>query len=354
MNALKAFLKEESVKKVFAIALLLALLFSLKSMLNLFLLTFMFGYIFYSLQSFIYNKLHKFVPIKRGAITVAIYGILTLGIGFLIYRYVPMLVKQLIGVAKQVSSFQLDSLSGKLNPHVYAMIKQIKFDQYLQQGGNGLMQTVTHVGAFSLEIFLALILSFFFLMEKEEIIKFGKKFEQSKVSFLYQQYKYYGKNFLNSFGKVLHVQILIALINSVLSIIGLSVMGFSNVLGLGFMIFILGLIPVAGVIVSFVPLSIIAFQIGGVMKILAVVVMIIVIHALESYVLNPKLMSMNTKLPVFFTFITLLISEHFLGIWGLLVGIPLMMFFMDIIHIKEFPSSSTKEGSISNGINIEK
>jgi HAE1 family hydrophobic/amphiphilic exporter-1 len=63
-----------------------------------------------------------------------------------------------------------------------------------------------------------------------------------------------------------------------------------------------------------IPLSIIAFKIGGIVKVIEVLVMIAVLHALESYVLNPKLMSMKTKLPVFLTFIILLIGEHLMGI----------------------------------------
>jgi predicted PurR-regulated permease PerM len=117
-------------------------------------------------------------------------------------------------------------------------------------------------------------------------------------------------------------------------------MGFPQALGLGFMIFILGLIPVAGVLISLIPLCIIAFNIGGFVKIIEVIVMIVVLHSLESYILNPKLMSSKTKLPVFLVFIILLFSEHYLGVWGLLFGIPLFIFLLDVldINIQEKPN----------------
>jgi len=50
--------------------------------------------------------------------------------------------------------------------------------------------------------------------------------------------------------------------------------------------------------------------------------------------LNPKLMSAKIELPIFFTFIILIVSEHFLGVWGLLVGIPLFMFLLDLLDVK--------------------
>ncbi|WP_278342584.1 AI-2E family transporter, partial [Parageobacillus thermoglucosidasius] len=98
--------------------------------------------------------------------------------------------------------------------------------------------------------------------------------------------------------------------------------------------FFLGLIPVAGVIISLFPLCFIAYSIGGIMKVVYILIMIAVIHALEAYVLNPKLMSSKTNLPVFYTFIVLIFSEHFFGVWGLILGIPVFVFILDVLGVK--------------------
>ena len=139
---------------------------------------------------------------------------------------------------------------------------------------------------------------------------------------------------MQSFGKVIQTQITISFINCVLSIIMLSILGFPQIFGLGFMIFVLGLIPVAGVIVSLIPLAIIAFTIGGFKMIIYILVLVAILHALESYILNPKLMSQKTKLPVFYTFVVLIVSEHILGIWGLIIGIPIFIFILDVLEVK--------------------
>ncbi|MDL0236159.1 AI-2E family transporter, partial [Clostridioides difficile] len=130
------------------------------------------------------------------------------------------------------------------------------------------------------------------------------------------------------------VQVMIAFINSVVSMIFLGFMGFPQIWALGFMIFVLGLIPVAGVIVSLIPLTVIAFNTGGITKVFGVLLMICIVHAVETYILNPKLMSNRTKLPVCFVFIILLVGEHYLGVWGLLIGVPIFMFLMDILGVK--------------------
>lgn len=100
------------------------------------------------------------------------------------------------------------------------------------------------------------------------------------------------------------------------------------------MIFVLGLIPVAGVIISLIPLCTIAFSIGGFIKVIYVLVMVVVLHSLEAYLLNPKLMASKTNLPMFYTFIVLIFSEHFFGVWGLIVGIPTFVFLLDILDVK--------------------
>ena len=44
-------------------------------------------------------------------------------------------------------------------------------------------------------------------------------------------------------------------------------------------------------------------------------------------------MSAKTNLPIFYTFMILIFSEHFLGIWGLIIGIPIFIFFLDVLDV---------------------
>ena len=147
---------------------------------------------------------------------------------------------------------------------------------------------------------------------------------------------FFGRKFLSSFGKVIEVQIVIATINGILSTIGLWIIGFPHLLGFGMMVMLLGLIPVAGVIISLVPLSIVAFNNGGLVQVVYVLIMIALLHAFEAYILNPKLMSSKTKLPIFYTLSILIVSEHIAGVLGLIVGIPVFMFILDVIEVPYF------------------
>jgi len=64
-----------------------------------------------------------------------------------------------------------------------------------------------------------------------------------------------------------------------------------------------------------------------------VVIFILLLHGFEAYILNPKLMSRKTRLPVCFVFLILLIGEHYLGVWGLLIGVPVFIFLMTAFNV---------------------
>ena len=114
----------------------------------------------------------------------------------------------------------------------------------------------------------------------------------------------------------------------------LAFMRMPQIIALGLMVFVLSLIPVAGVIISLIPLSIIAYSVGGLRYVIYIFIIIMVIHAIEAYVLNSKFMASKTELPIFYTFLVLLVAERFWGTWGLIVGVPIFTFLLDVLDVK--------------------
>lgn len=211
------------------------------------------------------------------------------------------------------------------------------------------LKNITNIGKIIMQILISLILSLFILLEKNRIIEFTAKFKDSKIGALYDELHYFSRIFIRSFGKVIEAQFIIAAVNCVLSVIALSIMGFPHLIALGIMLFILGLVPVAGVIISLIPLSIIAYSIGGLMYIVYILVIVMVLHAIEAYS-KSKAYVRKTDLPIFYTFMVILFSEHFLGVWGLIIGIPLFMFLLDILGV----TSSEDPGKKSMKVPTEK
>ena len=344
MEFLKDFFNRTYVRRILIFALIGGLLYLMKDLLSLFLLTFLFIYVVNSAQKFLYKHIKRIFPINRIIIIVLLYTVFLIFLVAALYIYVPVIVKETIAIFNKISLLYKNALSNHsgnffVDSIVY-IIRRIDLSTYYNSGSRLALSMLKDVGIFSMFTFFATILSMFFMLEKGKILSFVHGFRDSKISWLYDEISYFGVKFTNSFGKVIQTQILISLINTILSTFSLWLLGFPNLFGLSAMIFILGLVPVGGVFISLIPLATIAFNIGGVQKVVYILILIVILHSLECYILNPKLMSEKTKLPVFFTFLVLIISEHFMGAWGLIIGIPITMFILDVLDI--VPDQSEK------------
>jgi predicted PurR-regulated permease PerM len=321
--------------RVITVVVLVLMLVTLWFMLNLAIVIFILTFVFFHLQKYAQYGLGKtrLPKIPDGVVLLVIYlVVLGLVIWFSIY-YTPILVKQITDIARSFSHFDFEALLEDLDPGLRSLAGQIDVNEYVGRAGQLLLSGLSSAGSFILNLLLAVLLSFLLLLEKEKIFRIGKTIETSRISFIYRYFILFAGSFCYTFGKVMKVQVLIAAINCAVSMVYLTITGFPNILALGIMIFILGLIPVAGAFISLIPLTIIAFNVGGLFKIVEVLIMIAVIHCLEAYFLNPKLMSQRTLLPVSIVFLVLIVAERYLGMWGMLIGVPLFVYVLNVLNV---------------------
>jgi predicted PurR-regulated permease PerM len=328
-------LQSTSFKRISIFVLLALAIYAMKSMINLILLTFIFTFLMDRLVQFIERK----IPLNRKLIVVISYASIVGLLSYGLVMYLPMIAGEITALIKQLTAFYTTKHDNIVLNYVMSRMEEIKISSYLEQGFTFVLKYFTDISKIGLQILLALLLSLFFLLEKPRLIEFTKKFRTSKVAPIYSEIEFFGRKFVGTFGKVIEAQLIIAVVNCILTTISLWILDFPQLGGLSILIFILGLIPVAGVIISLFPLAIIAYSIGGLIKVLYVGIAIMIIHGIETYILNPNLMSSKTNLPVFYTFIVLIFSEHFFGVWGLIVGIPVFVFLLDVLEVTESKKS---------------
>lgn len=325
-----SWLKDRVNLKWIIMLFIIGLLFFFANALNFLLLTFIFTYLAYTIFEKVLHILPQ--PLKRPKLLlILIYTFILVVVGITGYRYLPSAMHQLSAIVVQSSSFNIELYRDMIPESIYRFILNLDMEGILEDIGGTILEKTGDVSTFLLEAFMALLLSFFFILEIDKIKIFCKSFKTIQTEKVYNQVVLFGSSFLNTFGLAIKVQIIISTINTVLSVIGLLFLGFPNILGLAIMIFFLGLMPVIGVVISLIPLSIIAFQIGGFMYVVYIFSMVMIIHAIESYFLNPKLYSITMKLPIFFTFMVLMVGELLFGAWGLVIGIPLFVFIVEMI-----------------------
>jgi len=103
---------------------------------------------------------------------------------------------------------------------------------------------------------------------------------------------------------------------------------------LSVIVFVCSFIPVLGVFISTTPIVLVALNAGGPSLSVAAVVMIIVIHAIEAYVLNPLVYGRHLKLNPVLTLIILFVAYHAFGLWGMLLGVPVARYFIhDVLGV---------------------
>lgn len=316
--------------KWITVIIIIAILFFLENALNFLLLTFIFTYLGYT----VFTKILSVLPpvLKRPKILLAMmYSCILMIVVTAGYRYMPVAIQQFSAIIVQGSSFNIALYEEFLPEQLYEFIRNLDMDGILKDFGAKILGASAGFSTFLLEAFVAILLSFFFILELGKIKAFSRTLRTPSTAHVYDQLVQFGGSFLNTFGLAIKVQLMISTVNTLLSLIGLIILGFPNIIGLAIMIFFLGLMPVVGVVISLIPLSIIAFQIGGPMYVMYMFIMIMIIHAIESYFLNPKLYSITLKLPIFYTFIVLMVSELLFGAWGLVIGIPMFVFILELI-----------------------
>ncbi|EGD48262.1 protein of unknown function UPF0118 [Ruminiclostridium papyrosolvens DSM 2782] len=334
MTDFKSILSKKITKRVLILAGFALLVYFLRGMANMFLLTFIFAYLGYTAQSYVFKKTKIINSRLLKVIIIFFYLVAVTSAVLILYKYIPVIISELKTLVEQATTFYNTTYENKTLNYIISLSKEIKISSYIRDNFEVLYKSISNLGKIGFDFVMAIVLSLFFILEKNRIVRFTSGFKNSKLSAVYDELSFFGRKFLQSFGKVIQTQITISFINAILSMIMLYFLKFPQIFGLGFMIFILGLVPVAGVVISLLPLSMIALRIGGPSMIIYVLVLVAILHALESYILNPKLMSQKTKLPVFYTFVVLIVSEHILGIWGLIIGIPIFIFILDVLEVK--------------------
>lgn len=335
MSVWKKFLANVELRRFVVLVLIIFVLWLVRSVLSLILLTFIFSFLVIQVVNFI----RRWVPISAPLLVLLLYA----GVIYLMYlaitNYLPVIAEQTVKMVDSVYRFY-QKPDQSTNQLFHWLNQYISTSEVMHQFKNGMsvaLTYLTNVGNMGITFLMSLLLSFFFTVDRHKMYQFSSLFLTSHYAWLFQDIYFFAKKFVNTFGIVIETQVLIAFVNTMITTIGLAMMHFPQLPTLAIMIFVLSLVPVAGVIISCVPLSLIGYSIGGIQDVVYILLMILAVHALETYVLNPKLMSSRTKIPTFYTFVVLLAGDHLFGTWGLIVGIPIFTFLLDILGVQQLP-----------------
>jgi predicted PurR-regulated permease PerM len=144
---------------------------------------------------------------------------------------------------------------------------------------------------------------------------------------------------------VVRGQLMICVVNGVLSAIGFYIAGLAYWPVLALIATVLSIIPIFGAFLSSVPAVAIGLQ-QGIGVSVFVLVWIIGIHQIEANLLNPKIMGDAAKVHPVLIIFALLAGEHFFGFIGALLAVPTLSILQSLfLHFRMIalgiPASST-------------
>ncbi len=357
--------------KAISYGILLLILFSFSDFIIIFFLTFIFAYLFYSIAKFLKEKVEDIICKKLKSnssktifkkyfslnlIIVIEYFLFLLIFISIISGAVPKIQSELTGLANTIPILQ-DQLN-----NIKAFLWNINKD-YTEIGSTlkeafsssdyklfiEIFNRAKSAWIVLLQIVFSLILSLVFLLDRKRLKSYLSWIKKSNFSFLYNEYKIIFDKIIRSFGLIIKAQSLIALINTVLTSIGLFIIWsvfmqwiwFPYLLTLWLVVFIFWFVPVLWVFLSSIPILIVAYSsTGSIAMVIAIILLIIIIHTIEAYYLNPKIFSNFLKLPLSLTFLILFIWERLFWIAGLLIWVSLFYFIAELL--KDFDGAISK------------
>jgi predicted PurR-regulated permease PerM len=246
------------------------------------------------------------------------------------------LLKEILPKPKSGSASLSESTDNKLkNSPIMLVLQQVTGfggEGVVLEKVNEIVDTLGKIGGIVASVtsafLLSLLFSFLIVLDLPRLRDAVVGLEQTKLRFIYLEVAENIKEFGVMMGKALEAQFVIAVLNSSFTAVGISLLGLGkSVAFLSVIVFFCSFIPVAGVFISSIPICLIALQAAGLETMLLAIGMIIVIHLIEGYILNPKIYGSHMRINPIIVLIILTIGGKLFHFWGLILGVPVCTYF---------------------------
>ena len=289
----------------------------------------------------IVELLHK-KGLHRGLSVALIYILFFGGIGYALYKGIPILIHQLEELTESAPELAarykdlIDSIQNKMESWPFNLQEKVdrgidlfetKMESLLNKVINGAMGIINY----SIVIMLIPFISFYMLKDIDAVRKafnglIPNKWRNSAHLFL--------EDVNESLGSYIRGQLLVCTIIGVISMILFWVFHMKFALVLGIIVGITNVIPYFGPIIGDISALIVASTVSVKMLII-VVIIIIILQFLEGNILSPYIVGKSTHMHPLFIMFALLLGEEVGGMIGMIVAVPLLSIAkVAIVHMR--------------------
>ncbi len=142
MNEVKNFFRSRGFQRFLVLIIVALVLYGLKSMINLILITFILTFLMDRFQRFISKKL----KVNRKIVIACLYIILVSFIGTTLYKYLPVLTIQISQLIYQFKLFFQNPPDNEIIKYALSTINGMEVSKYIEQGVDVIYQSIANIG----------------------------------------------------------------------------------------------------------------------------------------------------------------------------------------------------------------
>ena len=307
-----------------------------------------------------FSKLRK---VQKRSIGLLLTYLTAIGIGYLFIHFiVPQLIDSIMGFVNDVPQY-VDNVTRLFNDLMnetnvspeYAALIQEQMDKYIQfimdfaKEIIPIVENMLKVIASSVwNIVLGIIISVYLLIDKENFFAINRKitcalFSTKTANRIFELT--YRSN--ETFGKFLSGKIIDSAIIGVLSFVVFSIFKMPYTLLISVIIGVTNIIPFFGPFIGAIPSFIIILFVSPT-KALVFLLLVFIIQQIDGNIIGPKILGDSIGISAFWILFAILVAGKFLGIVGMIIGVPLFAIVYSIIKeeveyklkIKELPTET--------------
>lgn len=279
----------------------------------------------------------KFISKKARGLSVFIVYLLLLLILFFAFKFiVPLLIESFqdlvnnlqsyyVGIKNSIADLPEDSFL-KSDAAMKALndLTTFKIEDYISM--DKLTQYAQGVISFAsgiFDIFVAFIVSVYLLLERNEIVKFFKKFAESSFKKdTYNNVTRYFKQSNEIFCNFLIGQLSDAIVVGIMTSIAMSIMHVKYAVMLGIFIGVLNMIPYFGAIIAVAISIFITLLTGGLTQAIEMAAVVIILQQVDANIINPKIVGDSVKISPLLVIFAVTVGGAYFGVMGMFIAVP--------------------------------
>jgi predicted PurR-regulated permease PerM len=241
-------------------------------------------------------------------------GLLTNLPDFILERFIPAQSEEGVDIAELARS-TVGSFLQQIAEAINTTLQNL-----LSSGGTALLSGVANVLATTLQVFLILVASAYFLFDYRKITTSFKRYVPLHYRPLYRDIISKADR---TIGGYLRGQLLIAVLLGIMVWIGLTIVGVPLALAISFLAAVFNVIPYLGPIIGTIPAALLGLTESPLTALLAILVFFIA-NQFEGNILSPMILSRSTNLHPVTVLLSILAGAGMLGLIGALIAVPVV------------------------------